>query len=158
MSCILGTGRSIDIGGCENAFDAYESGAMDLLGPRASQNLFHELTSQKNVFARINHLFSSLLLFFISGIFFHLSFVSVLLFTFPSQKKLICESFMYVLSLLFTSTSTHSSSALWSWTSESDFESDHDLAIVLAHSGVGGYLNKKDLGKATMTSRLALNI
>ena len=67
----------------------------------------------------------------------------------------------FVLSLCRMSTSTRSSSALWSWTSESDFESDHDVTIVLARSdgsvGLQRFLNKRQLGKVAVTSRLSLN-
>ena len=58
------------------------------------------------------------------------------------------------------SPSTYSSSAPWSWTSESDFDSDHDLTIVLAHNEVSlelwRNLNERELGDVAMTSRSAL--
>ena len=60
------------------------------------------------------------------------------------------------------SSSTYSSSAPWSWTSESDLASDHDLTVVLAHNevslGLQKYLNKRELGSVAMTSRFALDV
>ena len=44
------------------------------------------------------------------------------------------------------STSTFSSSAPWSWMSESDNESDYDLTIVLARNEVQRFLKKRELG------------
>ena len=49
------------------------------------------------------------------------------------------------------STSTYSSSAPWSWTSESDFDSDHELTIVVLHKEISvrlqGYLSKERTGE-----------
>ena len=57
------------------------------------------------------------------------------------------------------STSTYSSSAPWSWTSESGFDSDHDLTLVWTQSevnlGVQRYLSEKEMGEVAMTSRFA---
>ena len=59
-------------------------------------------------------------------------------------------------------TSTYSSSALWYWTSKSDFDCDDDLTIVLTHSevilGLPKYLNKRELGNVAMTSPFALDL
>ena len=64
-----------------------------------------------------------------------------------TQNGLLMETF--VLSLGRMSTSTYSSAAPWSWTSESDFQSDHDLTLVLTHKevslGLRRYLSEKEM-------------
>ena len=43
----------------------------------------------------------------------------------------------------------------WSWTSESGFDSDHDLTTVLA---LHRYLSRRELGNVAMTSRIVLDL
>ena len=67
----------------------------------------------------------------------------------------------FVVSVGRMSTSTFSSLGPWSWTSESDFESDHDLTLVSTQSevslGLQRYVSEKEMGEVAMTSRFALD-
>ena len=66
----------------------------------------------------------------------------------------------FVLSQGRKSTCTYSSSAPWSWTSESDFESDHDLTLFLTHCevslGLERYLSQREMPEVAMTRRFVL--